>query len=136
MRFAIAAQNFSRYVQTMGQKIQPDLKHMAALIAATASLSACDKSESGGSRIVYDTQDRGIIMPEPKLAEREKCYGVALAQFNDCAAGPGTDCAGTATIDYMPDRWKYVPAGSCIELGGALEAGKTIDPDAIPEPKK
>jgi uncharacterized membrane protein len=134
MRFAIAAQIFSRYEQAMGQKIQPDLKHMTALLVAAASLSACDKAES--NRIVYDAKDRGITMPEPKKAEREKCYGVALAQYNDCAAGPGSDCAGTATKDYMPDRWKYVPAGSCADLGGTLEPGKAIDDDPNPEPKK
>jgi len=25
--------------------------------------------------------------------EKEKCFGVALAGQNDCAAGPGTTCA-------------------------------------------
>ncbi len=27
----------------------------------------------------------------------EKCYGIAKAGENDCAAGPGTSCAGTST---------------------------------------
>ena len=27
---------------------------------------------------------------------KEKCYGVSLAGQNDCAAGPGTSCAGTS----------------------------------------
>ncbi|MCI0434094.1 MAG: DUF2282 domain-containing protein, partial [Gemmatimonadetes bacterium] len=44
---------------------------------------------------------------------KEKCYGVALAGQNDCAAGPGTSCAGTSTVDYQGDAWKYVPAGTC-----------------------
>jgi uncharacterized membrane protein len=118
----------------MGRNNPADMKHLAALLIAAASVAACEKSPDNA--IKYDATDRGITMPEPKKAEREKCYGVALAQFNDCAAGPGTDCAGTATKDYMPDRWKYVPAGTCIEVGGTLEPGKTIDPDAIPEPKK
>ena len=46
----------------------------------------------------------------------EKCYGVALAGKNDCAAGPGTTCAGTSTMDYQGDAWKYVPAGTCTEI--------------------
>ncbi len=43
----------------------------------------------------------------------EKCYGVAKAGKNDCAAGPGTSCAGTSTRDYQGDAWKLVPKGSC-----------------------
>ncbi len=43
----------------------------------------------------------------------EKCYGVSLAGENDCAAGPGTTCAGTSTIDYQGNAWTLVPAGTC-----------------------
>lgn len=46
-------------------------------------------------------------------ADMEKCYGVAMAGQNDCAAGPGTTCAGTSTIDYQGNAWKLVPAGTC-----------------------
>ncbi|MBI1492476.1 BufA1 family periplasmic bufferin-type metallophore [Halocynthiibacter styelae] len=48
----------------------------------------------------------------------EKCYGVSLAGANDCAAGPGTTCAGTSTVDYQGNAWKIVDAGTCdtIEL--------------------
>lgn len=57
----------------------------------------------------------------------EKCYGVSLAGQNDCAAGPGTTCAGTSTKDYQANAWKYVPAGTCVEMKtpvgmGSLEA--------------
>jgi uncharacterized membrane protein len=31
----------------------------------------------------------------------EKCFGVALKGQNDCAAGPGTTCQGTSTVDYQ-----------------------------------
>jgi uncharacterized membrane protein len=104
----------------MGQ--QTDLLHLAGLLAAAATLSACDRPTTD---IRYDSKDRGLVMPKPKKADREKCYGIALAQHNDCAAGPGTDCAGTATKDYMPNRWKYVPAGKCDEQGGSLTRGKS-----------
>ncbi len=52
--------------------------------------------------------------------DQEKCYGVALASQNDCAAGPGTTCAGTSTVDYQGNAWKLVPAGTCeaMELPG------------------
>jgi uncharacterized membrane protein len=46
-------------------------------------------------------------------ADNEKCYGVSLAGQNDCAAGPGTTCAGTSTVDYQGNAWKLVPAGTC-----------------------
>ncbi|MGO9134910.1 MAG: DUF2282 domain-containing protein [Methylovirgula sp.] len=46
----------------------------------------------------------------PKM---EKCYGVSLKGQNDCAAGPGTTCAGTQKVDYQGNSWKYVPAGTC-----------------------
>lgn len=46
-------------------------------------------------------------------AEMEKCYGVALKGKNDCAAGPGTTCAGTAKMDHQGNAWSYVPKGSC-----------------------
>jgi uncharacterized membrane protein len=46
-------------------------------------------------------------------AATEKCYGVALAGKNDCAAGAGTTCAGTSKVDYQGNSWKAVPKGTC-----------------------
>lgn len=48
--------------------------------------------------------------------EQEKCFGVSLAGENDCAAGPGTTCAGTSTVDYQGNAWTLVPAGTCEEM--------------------
>ncbi len=48
--------------------------------------------------------------------EMEKCYGVAKAGKNDCAAGPGTSCAGSSTRDYQGDAWKLVPKGTCVKM--------------------
>lgn len=42
-----------------------------------------------------------------------KCFGVSLAGANDCAAGPGTTCAGTSTVDYQGNAWTLVPEGTC-----------------------
>ena len=47
---------------------------------------------------------------------QEKCYGVSLAGQNDCAAGPGTTCAGTSTVDYQGNAWTLVAAGTCTEI--------------------
>jgi uncharacterized membrane protein len=51
----------------------------------------------------------------------EKCFGVALAGQNDCAAGEGTTCAGTSKVDYQGNAWKLVPVGTCetMELPAA-----------------
>jgi uncharacterized membrane protein len=49
-------------------------------------------------------------------AEQEKCYGVAMAGKNDCAAGPGTSCAGTSKMDYQGNAWKNVPKGTCTSI--------------------
>lgn len=53
---------------------------------------------------------------------KEKCFGVSLKGKNDCAAGPGTSCAGTSTVDYQGNAWKYVAKGSCEKQGGSLTA--------------
>jgi len=49
-------------------------------------------------------------------AEKEKCYGVSLAGKNDCAAGPGTTCAGSSTVDYQGNAWTLVDAGTCASM--------------------
>lgn len=56
---------------------------------------------------------------------KEKCYGVSMAGKNDCAAGPGTTCAGTSTVDYQGNAWTLVEAGTCdsIEVP-AMDDGK------------
>ncbi len=56
----------------------------------------------------------------------EKCYGVSLAGENDCAAGPGTTCAGTATINYQGNAWTLVPAGTCESTTITTADGREI----------
>lgn len=57
--------------------------------------------------------------------ENEKCFGVAKAGENDCAAGPGTTCAGTSSVDYQGNAWSLVPAGTCEDT--VIEASMTMD---------
>jgi uncharacterized membrane protein len=52
----------------------------------------------------------------PANAAQLKCFGVAQAGKNDCAAGPGTTCAGTSKVDGQGNSWKYVEANSCDEV--------------------
>lgn len=51
--------------------------------------------------------------PQPTM---DKCYGISLAHQNDCAAGPGTSCAGTSTRNYQGNAWKYVERGTCANI--------------------
>ncbi|MFZ1726132.1 MAG: DUF2282 domain-containing protein [Albidovulum sp.] len=63
---------------------------------------------------------------------KEKCFGVALAGQNDCAAGPGTTCAGTSKVDYQGNSWKLVPAGSCTTMelpDGRMGSMEALDRD-------
>jgi uncharacterized membrane protein len=52
----------------------------------------------------------------PLRVAKDKCFGISLAHFNDCAAGPGTSCAGTSKRDYQGNAWKLVPAGTCTAI--------------------
>ena len=76
-------------------------------IAALAALSA--GVLAAGSVVA---QDKGVSIK----GEKEKCYGVAMVGKNDCAAGPGTTCAGTSKVDYQGNAWKYVAKGTCTTM--------------------
>ena len=59
------------------------------------------------------------LLSSPAFAQnaaKEKCFGIAKAGQNECAAGPGTSCAGTSTRDYQGNAWKLVPKGSCTRM--------------------
>ncbi len=67
---------------------------------------------SGAAMAQSDAMKSGE-MAKPAM---EKCFGVSMAGKNDCAAGPGTTCAGTSKMDYQGNAWKYVPAGTCASI--------------------
>jgi uncharacterized membrane protein len=56
-------------------------------------------------------------------AHKEKCFGIALKGQNDCAAGPGTTCQGTSTVDFQGNSWKFVQHATCTTV--AVPGGKT-----------
>ena len=58
----------------------------------------------------------GATAAEKTEGAMEKCYGVAKAGQNDCAAGPGTTCAGTSVRDYQGNAWKLVAKGTCASI--------------------
>ncbi|USX25652.1 DUF2282 domain-containing protein [Oxalobacteraceae bacterium OTU3CINTB1] len=50
---------------------------------------------------------------------KEKCFGIAKAGQNDCAAANGThSCAGQSKVDNAATEWKYVAKGTCEKAGG------------------
>lgn len=52
-----------------------------------------------------------------KIAGRgEKCYGISLAGQNDCKAGPGTSCQGTAANDFQGNAFSMTPKGVCANI--------------------
>jgi uncharacterized membrane protein len=56
--------------------------------------------------------------------DQEKCYGIAKAGQNDCAAPNGShSCSGQSKMDNGPADWKYVAKGTCEKAGG-----KTMPP--------
>lgn len=62
-------------------------------------------------------------------AGKEKCFGVALKGQNDCAAGPGTTCQATSTVDYQGNAWKFVDGGTCTTM--ELPDGRKGSPEPL-----
>ncbi len=87
---------------------------------ATAAIIAGALAVAGASTISAPAHAAGNV----------KCFGVSKADQNDCAAGPGTTCAGISKVDYQGIAWKLVPKGSCMTMElpgdrkGSLEALK------------
>jgi len=54
--------------------------------------------------------------PAAKNTAAEKCFGIAKAGQNGCAAGPGTSCAGSSKKDFAGNSWKQVPGGTCTTI--------------------
>lgn len=82
-----------------------------ALAAAVVSLSPPPASANGMAMTPPQKTMRAL-----KTGMWEKCFGVALAGQNDCYAGPGTTCAGTASRNYAGNAFKLVPAGTCTSI--------------------
>ena len=94
---------------------------------ATALLSGAALAAAGGASAAPNDQLSVVDSAPDKVktafaawkegerlgGRQDKCYGIALAGQNDCAAGPGTSCEGTSTVDFQGNAWTYAPRGSC-----------------------
>jgi uncharacterized membrane protein len=59
--------------------------------------------------------------PATQPSGSEKCYGIAKAGKNDCAAGTHS-CAGQGTKSGDKSSFVYLPAGACEKIVGASTA--------------
>jgi uncharacterized membrane protein len=86
-------------------------KRQALIAAALATVCAA----TAGTVAAADTAK----------AEQEKCFGIAKAGQNDCAAANGShSCSGQSKVDKGASDWKYVAKGTCEKAGGKLAAAK------------
>jgi uncharacterized membrane protein len=57
--------------------------------------------------------------------DQEKCWGLAKAGQNDCGSNKTAhSCAGHSKMDYDPNDFKVVKAGTCVQMGGSLMQGE------------
>ena len=78
---------------------------IASALAAAITLPALTAAQAGPT-------------PVPSY-DSEKCFGIAKAGANDCAAMSGAhSCAGMSKVDSDPNEWVYVPAGYCDRIVG------------------
>lgn len=99
-------------------QVNPMACNLAAAAMCASLLAACGSAKQAGEA----KQQAQASPAAAQAATQEKCFGVALKGHNDCKAGPGTTCAGTATVDYQGNAWKFVDAGTCDKIGGTLQA--------------
>lgn len=81
----------------------------SAMAGPNAQLSVAE----GASSDVSEKLTAWIESGESVRGRKDKCYGIALAGENDCAAGAGTSCEATSTIDFQGNAWTYAPKGTC-----------------------
>ena len=85
------------------------IKSAAATVLGALAIAAIAAQASAG--------------PAPMPAGSEKCYGVAKAGKNDCAAGVHS-CAGQATMNGDKSSFVFLPKGACEKITG----GSTMAP--------
>lgn len=88
----------------------------AALAAMSSPLMAKPNGQlklANGAPAAVKSAFEGWMQGDAPSGRPEKCYGIALAGENDCAAGPGTSCEGTSTVNFQGNSWTQTPKGSC-----------------------
>ncbi len=96
-------------------------------MTAKKNLTLMIGSAMGAALLTACSENNG----QGTAAAMERCYGVAKAGKNDCAAGPGTTCAGTSVIDNQGNAWMYVASGTCGKIATKYGGG-SLRPKAKP----
>lgn len=71
-------------------------------------------SETASAEVQAKVQ--GWLAGDKIRGRKDKCFGIALAGENDCAAGAGTSCEGTSTTDFQSNAWTFAPKGTCESI--------------------
>lgn len=92
-----------------------DKKILAVAVVGAAAVA--------GAAVIGLRQPEGYTPTAEEAKGKEQCYGVAKAGENACAAANGSHtCGGLSTVDFSGGEWMLVDAGSCMKMGGKLEA--------------
>jgi len=86
-------------------------------MSATAFKTATLAAMFGAMAMAVATTGTAADKPMADKPAMEKCFGVAKAGKNDCAAGTHS-CAGQATKDMDKSSFVELPAGVCGKLAG------------------
>jgi uncharacterized membrane protein len=78
----------------------------------------------GGLALSSVLANVALAGPVEQPSGSEKCYGIAKAGKNDCAAGVHS-CAGQGTKSNDKASFVYLPMGACAKIaGGSTSPGK------------
>ena len=92
---------------------------MSSLMAITAQANAAGNDQltlADGASNAVKVAFAGWQKGAKNAGRGEKCYGVSLAGQNDCKAGPGTSCQGTASNDFQGNAFTMTPKGVCESI--------------------
>lgn len=108
-------------------KISKSVTLLISSMAMVAPISACSTGANSASPVTSTPPTSAARLLGEKggahSTPQEKCYGIAKAGMNDCAAASGShSCAGQAKVSNSLDDWAYTAKGTCESIGGKLSS--------------
>lgn len=76
-----------------------------------------------GGLVTFSSAASAADMAAGAAPATEKCFGVAKAGKNDCAAN-GHSCAGQSKTEAGGKEWIKLPKGTCERIAGASLTAK------------
>jgi uncharacterized membrane protein len=95
------------------QRLERLMNKVPAAVAATSLLGAFALSAA-----LSAIANAAAPIPTVQPAGSEKCFGIAKAGKNDCAAGTHS-CTATSTKNSDKASFVYLPTGACSKIFGA-----------------